>query len=146
MSRSYFRGHLQRDLQSPQARRHCEPAFDVTLASILIVSQFAMYEWCMTDRWDPSIPEHKAVAYGIEVSLWACVMSATGFRFPLRLETVYLKCGHYGKQERRSRLSALKLSMRRTLLNVSVSGRLQLELISQVLTRSRGTTRSRVIY
>ncbi|KAA1472447.1 hypothetical protein DENSPDRAFT_838721 [Dentipellis sp. KUC8613] len=27
---------------------------------------FGVYEWCMTDRWDPSIPEHKALAHEIE--------------------------------------------------------------------------------
>ncbi|KAI9638302.1 sterol 24-C-methyltransferase, partial [Dioszegia hungarica] len=29
--------------------------------------KFAVYEWCMTDAWDPSIPEHKKIAHGIEV-------------------------------------------------------------------------------
>ncbi|KAG9104866.1 Delta(24)-sterol C-methyltransferase [Ceratobasidium sp. 370] len=28
---------------------------------------FGVYEWCMTDAWDPSIPEHKDIAHGIEV-------------------------------------------------------------------------------
>ncbi|GAA94561.1 uncharacterized protein L969DRAFT_61402 [Mixia osmundae IAM 14324] len=28
---------------------------------------FGVYEWCMTDTWDPSIPEHKRIAHGIEV-------------------------------------------------------------------------------
>lgn len=28
---------------------------------------FGVYEWCMTDIWDPSIPEHKALAHEIEV-------------------------------------------------------------------------------
>ncbi|KAK7054322.1 Delta(24)-sterol C-methyltransferase [Paramarasmius palmivorus] len=28
---------------------------------------FGVYEWCMTDDWDPSIPEHKAVAHEIEI-------------------------------------------------------------------------------
>jgi len=28
---------------------------------------FAVYEWCMTDSWDPSIPEHKALAHEIEL-------------------------------------------------------------------------------
>jgi len=28
---------------------------------------FGVYEWVMTDTWDPSIPEHKAIAHGIEV-------------------------------------------------------------------------------
>ncbi|ETW78107.1 hypothetical protein HETIRDRAFT_388200 [Heterobasidion irregulare TC 32-1] len=27
---------------------------------------FGVYEWAMTDRWDPSIPEHKALAHEIE--------------------------------------------------------------------------------
>ena len=29
--------------------------------------QFGVYEWCMTDAWDPSIPEHKALAHEIEL-------------------------------------------------------------------------------
>lgn len=29
---------------------------------------FGLYEWNMTDKWDASNPEHKAVAHGIEVS------------------------------------------------------------------------------
>ena len=28
---------------------------------------FGLYEWCMTDAWDPSNPEHKAIQHGIEV-------------------------------------------------------------------------------
>lgn len=28
---------------------------------------FGVYEWCMTDAWDPSIPEHKALAHEIEL-------------------------------------------------------------------------------
>ncbi|PWN54210.1 putative delta(24)-sterol c-methyltransferase [Violaceomyces palustris] len=28
---------------------------------------FGVYEWCMTDAWDPKIPEHKRIAHGIEV-------------------------------------------------------------------------------
>jgi len=28
---------------------------------------FGVYEWCMTDAWDPSIPEHKSVSYEIEI-------------------------------------------------------------------------------
>ncbi|KAJ7578346.1 delta-sterol C-methyltransferase [Mycena floridula] len=27
---------------------------------------FAVYEWVMTDAWDPSIPDHKEIAHGIE--------------------------------------------------------------------------------
>ena len=29
--------------------------------------QFGVYEWCMTDAWDPTNPEHKRIAHGIEV-------------------------------------------------------------------------------
>ncbi|KAG8750920.1 Delta(24)-sterol C-methyltransferase, partial [Ceratobasidium sp. 423] len=28
---------------------------------------FGVYEWCMTDAWDPSDPAHKEIAHGIEV-------------------------------------------------------------------------------
>ncbi|KDE03846.1 sterol 24-C-methyltransferase [Microbotryum lychnidis-dioicae p1A1 Lamole] len=28
---------------------------------------FGVYEWCMTDAWDPKIPHHKEIAHGIEV-------------------------------------------------------------------------------
>ncbi|KIL62735.1 hypothetical protein M378DRAFT_165401 [Amanita muscaria Koide BX008] len=28
---------------------------------------FGVYEWCMTDAWDPSIPEHKELAHQIEL-------------------------------------------------------------------------------
>ncbi|KIM46709.1 hypothetical protein M413DRAFT_261257 [Hebeloma cylindrosporum] len=28
---------------------------------------FGVYEWCMTDIWDPTIPEHKAIAHQIEL-------------------------------------------------------------------------------
>ncbi|OCH86498.1 hypothetical protein OBBRIDRAFT_797119 [Obba rivulosa] len=28
---------------------------------------FGVYEWCMTDAWDPSIPLHKEIAHGIEL-------------------------------------------------------------------------------
>jgi len=28
---------------------------------------FGVYEWCMTDRWDPSIPAHKTLAHEIEL-------------------------------------------------------------------------------
>ncbi|KAG8794357.1 Delta(24)-sterol C-methyltransferase [Ceratobasidium sp. 428] len=34
---------------------------------LLNSSQFGVYEWCMTDDWDPSIPAHKEIAHGIEV-------------------------------------------------------------------------------
>jgi sterol 24-C-methyltransferase len=29
--------------------------------------KFGVYEWCMTDDWDPSIPQHKALAHQIEL-------------------------------------------------------------------------------
>jgi len=28
---------------------------------------FGVYEWTMTDKWDPSNPEHKRIAHGIEI-------------------------------------------------------------------------------
>lgn len=28
---------------------------------------FGVYEWCMTDSWDPSIPEHKELAHQLEI-------------------------------------------------------------------------------
>lgn len=28
---------------------------------------FGVYEWCMTDQWDPAIPEHKTLAHEIEL-------------------------------------------------------------------------------
>ncbi|KAH9975331.1 S-adenosyl-L-methionine-dependent methyltransferase [Lactifluus volemus] len=28
---------------------------------------FGVYEWCMTERWDPSIPEHRTLAHEIEL-------------------------------------------------------------------------------
>jgi sterol 24-C-methyltransferase len=28
---------------------------------------FGVYEWVMTDKWDPSNPEHKKIAHGIEL-------------------------------------------------------------------------------
>jgi sterol 24-C-methyltransferase len=31
------------------------------------IAQFGVYEWCMTDAWDPSNPVHKEIAHGIEV-------------------------------------------------------------------------------
>ena len=29
--------------------------------------QFGLYEWCMTDTWDPAIPEHKELQHQIEL-------------------------------------------------------------------------------
>jgi hypothetical protein len=34
----------------------------------VFAAQFGVYEWVMTDKWDPSNPEHKRIAHGIEVS------------------------------------------------------------------------------
>lgn len=31
------------------------------------ITQFGVYEWCMTDAWDPSNPEHKELAHKIEL-------------------------------------------------------------------------------
>jgi len=28
---------------------------------------FGVYEWCMTERWDPSLPDHKALAHQLEI-------------------------------------------------------------------------------
>ncbi|CAD6890313.1 unnamed protein product, partial [Tilletia laevis] len=28
---------------------------------------FGLYDWCMTDEWDASNPEHKRIAHGIEI-------------------------------------------------------------------------------
>lgn len=35
-------------------------------------AQFGVYEWVMTDKWDPSNPEHKRIAHGIEVGRSFC--------------------------------------------------------------------------
>jgi len=47
------------------------PTFEGIYGEIMKVLKpggvFGMYEWCMTDTWDPSIPEHKAVAREIEI-------------------------------------------------------------------------------
>lgn len=32
-----------------------------------ISCQFGVYEWCMTDAWDPSIPSHRDLAHRIEI-------------------------------------------------------------------------------
>jgi sterol 24-C-methyltransferase len=34
--------------------------------SIDLNLQFGVYEWCMTDAWDPTIPAHKELAHAIE--------------------------------------------------------------------------------
>ncbi|KAI6100430.1 S-adenosyl-L-methionine-dependent methyltransferase [Pisolithus croceorrhizus] len=31
------------------------------------VASFGVYEWCMTDAWDPSIPSHRELAHQIEI-------------------------------------------------------------------------------
>lgn len=38
-----------------------------TADPISLPSQFGVYEWCMTDEWDPKNAHHKDVAHGIEV-------------------------------------------------------------------------------
>ncbi|KAH7103525.1 S-adenosyl-L-methionine-dependent methyltransferase [Auriculariales sp. MPI-PUGE-AT-0066] len=47
------------------------PSFEGIYGEILKVLRpggvFGVYEWVMTDRWDPSIPLHKEIAHGIEV-------------------------------------------------------------------------------
>ncbi|KAI0058426.1 hypothetical protein BV25DRAFT_1919313 [Artomyces pyxidatus] len=47
------------------------PTFEGVYGEILKVLKpggvFGVYEWCMTDAWDPSIPEHKALAHEIEI-------------------------------------------------------------------------------
>jgi len=47
------------------------PSFEGVYGEIMKVLKpggvFGVYEWVMTDAWDPSIPEHKAIAHGIEV-------------------------------------------------------------------------------
>jgi sterol 24-C-methyltransferase len=42
------------------------PLFVAYVLSDIRDAQFGVYEWCMTDDWDPSIPEHKALAHQIE--------------------------------------------------------------------------------
>ena len=41
--------------------------FLVHKATINALPKFGVYEWCMTDAWDPSIPEHKELAHQIEL-------------------------------------------------------------------------------
>ncbi|KAF8306033.1 delta-sterol C-methyltransferase [Clavulina sp. PMI_390] len=47
------------------------PSFEGVYGEIFKVLKpngvFGCYEWVMTDAWDPSIPEHKAIAHGIEI-------------------------------------------------------------------------------
>ncbi|KAG8963360.1 Delta(24)-sterol C-methyltransferase [Tulasnella sp. 419] len=47
------------------------PTFESVYGQIYSVLKpggiFGVYEWVMTDAWDPSIPEHKEVAHGIEI-------------------------------------------------------------------------------
>ncbi|CAE6467754.1 unnamed protein product [Rhizoctonia solani] len=51
------------DFQIGRARKYTEKAGLEKTRSM----QFGVYEWCMTDAWDPSNPEHKDIAHGIEV-------------------------------------------------------------------------------
>ncbi|KAG6865950.1 hypothetical protein C0991_010205 [Blastosporella zonata] len=58
-----------------------------------LVPQFGVYEWCMTDTWDPSITSHKELAHRIEIGNGIPEMR------PLRLarqalETVGFKIEH----------------------------------------------------
>lgn len=32
-----------------------------------LLVQFGVYEWCMTDRYDPSVPYHRKISHGIEL-------------------------------------------------------------------------------
>lgn len=59
-------GCLWRDSQGSQAWRSSESDCLPSHSSFSDVVQFGVYEWAMTDRWDPSIPEHKALAHEIE--------------------------------------------------------------------------------
>jgi len=47
------------------------PTFEGVYSEIFKVLKpggvFGLYEWVMTDAWDPSNPEHKTIAHGIEV-------------------------------------------------------------------------------
>jgi len=47
------------------------PSFEGVYGEIFKVLKpggvFGLYEWVMTDAWDPSNPEHKAIAHGIEI-------------------------------------------------------------------------------
>ncbi|KIK56503.1 hypothetical protein GYMLUDRAFT_174142 [Collybiopsis luxurians FD-317 M1] len=47
------------------------PSFEGVYSQIYKVLKpggvFGVYEWCMTDAWDPSIPSHKALAHEIEL-------------------------------------------------------------------------------
>ena len=44
-----------------------DPTFIPVLSPDALSFKFGVYEWCMTDDWDPSIPEHKALAHEIEL-------------------------------------------------------------------------------
>ncbi|BEI87180.1 hypothetical protein CcaverHIS002_0705260 [Cutaneotrichosporon cavernicola] len=47
------------------------PTFEGVYGEVMKVLKpggvFGVYEWCMTDEWDESKPEHKKIAHGIEV-------------------------------------------------------------------------------
>ncbi|KAE8199306.1 hypothetical protein CF328_g3285 [Tilletia controversa] len=66
------------DQGGPQARRsreslpsvHARDVLSVLITALLPSSrarQFGLYDWCMTDEWDASNPEHKRIAHGIEI-------------------------------------------------------------------------------
>lgn len=42
------------------------PSYCNKYSTLTCAFQFGVYEWVMTDTWDPSIPEHKALAHAIE--------------------------------------------------------------------------------
>ena len=68
LSCTEFRGYLRRNLRSLETGWYCAWCpLQVNVATDLSF-KFGVYEWCMTDKWDPSIPDHKAIAHGIEVS------------------------------------------------------------------------------
>ena len=41
--------------------------FFFPLLCLTLSLKFGVYEWCMNDHWDPSIPDHKALAHEIEL-------------------------------------------------------------------------------
>ncbi|KAH9994692.1 S-adenosyl-L-methionine-dependent methyltransferase [Russula vinacea] len=61
---------LQDQVQFVKATVHA-PTWEGVYGEILKILKpggvFGVYEWCMTDSWDPSIPEHKALAHEIEL-------------------------------------------------------------------------------
>jgi sterol 24-C-methyltransferase len=60
-------GCVWRDLQGSQARRSGTSLFSSPILPFLTSPQFGVYEWCMTDTWDPANPQHKELAHQIEL-------------------------------------------------------------------------------